>query len=166
MTSHVFRITVLNGLIFVFINWNYLSIPPECPVSPKYRHGLCFVIRYDHTGKPNSLFSAKHHPFQAQTTRSPHTIPVLGLILPFTAQSHPPFSVFFDGSPTCAACYKIQLQSWAPVRVWRDLPNRIMGQVQKWPWFIIKIKMFNYMHILSGSYLNFQRFRRIRLWFC
>ena len=134
-----------------------------------FRHNLgrSFHIwgQIEHTGKPNSPFSAKHHPFYAQTTRSRHTIPVLGLILPFTAQSHPPFSVYFDGSPTCAACYKIELQSWAPVRVWRDLPNRIMRQVQKWPWFIIKIKIFNYMHILSGSYLNFQRFRRIRLWF-
>ena len=54
-----------------------------------------------HTGKPNSPFSAKHHPFQAQTTRSRHTIPVLGLILPFTAQSHPPFSVFWRVPHMC-----------------------------------------------------------------
>ena len=60
----------------------------------KYKTGTWY-----HTGKPNSPFSAKHHPFQAQTTRSPHTIPVLGLILPFTAQSHPPFSVFLTGPP-------------------------------------------------------------------
>ena len=140
-----------------------------CLMPPSHYPTQCWLLINMlpcHTGKPNSPFSAKHHPFQAQTTRSPHTIPVLGFILPFTAQSHPPVFGIFDGSPTCAACYKMQLQSWAPVRVWRDLPNRIISQVQKWPWFIIKIKIFNYMHILSGSYLNFQRFRRIRLWFC
>ena len=54
-----------------------------------------------HTGKPNSPFSAKHHPFQAQTTRSPHTIPVLGLILPFTAQSHPRFRYFWRVPHMC-----------------------------------------------------------------
>ena len=83
----------------IYTNKNHQSILARLPLVP-----------HIHTGKPNSPFSAKHHPFQAQTTRSPHTIPVLGLILPFTAQSHPPFSVFLTPPPPpCAACYKIQL---------------------------------------------------------
>ena len=63
-------------------------------------------------------------PFSAHYSRSRFNPPVHGTIAP------PVFGIF-DGSPTCAACYKMQLKSWAPVRVWRDLPNRIISQVQK-----------------------------------
>ena len=133
-----------------------------------YFQQICRLFKHMFMSQPCSIFTPGNLIARSRqnTTRSRHKPPDLGLILPFTAQSHPPFLVFFDGSPTFAACYKIQLQSWVPVRVWQDLPNRTMRQVQKWPWFITKIKIFNYMHILSGSYLNFQRFRRIRLWFC
>ena len=58
------------------------------------------ISTINHTGKPNSLFSAKHHPFWAQTIRSRHTIPVLGLIHPFTAQSHN-FGVFWRVPHMC-----------------------------------------------------------------
>ena len=40
-----------------------------------------------HAGKPNSPFSAKIHPFSAQTTRSWQKTPVLGKIRPFAVQS-------------------------------------------------------------------------------
>ena len=42
---------------------------------------------YYHAGKPNSPFSAKIHPFSAQTTRSWQKPPVLGKIHPFAVQS-------------------------------------------------------------------------------
>ena len=41
----------------------------------------------NHAGKPNSPFSAKIHPFSAQTTRSWQKTPVLGKIRPFAVQS-------------------------------------------------------------------------------
>ena len=40
-----------------------------------------------HAGKPNSPFSAKIHPFSAQTTRSWQKTPVLGKIRPFAVKS-------------------------------------------------------------------------------
>ena len=78
----------------------------------KHVRNKCQTASFHTPGNPiaRSRQNTTNHPFSAHYSRSL----VLGLILPFPAQSHAPFSVFFDGSPTCAACYKIQLQSWAP----------------------------------------------------
>ena len=122
------------------------------------------------TGKTNSPFSAKHYPFSAQTTSSLYTIPVLGLILPFTAQLHSPFSVFVR-TPTCSACYKIQLQDWHQCGMARCAklnheasPEMTMFYHKDWffKWYAYSIRisskfpMFhsNYFVVLLSKYLS------------
>ena len=110
---------------------NYLNEERDGSIGTCCLRRDTWTTLYGHTGKPNSPFLAKHHPFQAQTTRSRHANLVLGLILPFTAQSRPLCSVLLATRYSCSrghqsGCGEIyQIELWGKSRNNHVLSGRL-----------------------------------------
>ena len=100
------------------------------------------------TGNPDSPFSAKLNPFSA--TRSRHTVPILGLILPFTAQLHPCYRYILTGT---LHVLLVAGYNWnrghrsdvaKSVKLYHETSRKMFYH---WDWYVLTIYIYIYIYI-------------------